>query len=129
MSLSRREAAGHDAYLILLSWRVSGIDVRKVTDEDAEFLQLTRNLESYLVPLTPLARLPSHGSTRYSSVEWIGVLIRRKLRSVLTLIRNVMLCMACTRFRRHRVRCFYGTGGESWKDEGLHASSSLRLCG
>jgi hypothetical protein len=31
--------------------------------------------------------------------------------------------MACTRFRRHRVRCFYGTGGESWKDEGLHASS------
>jgi DNA repair exonuclease SbcCD ATPase subunit len=37
--------------------------------------------------------------------------------------------MACTRFRRHRVRCFYGTGGESWKDEGLHASSSLRLCG
>ena len=33
------------------------------------------------------------------------------------------------RFRRHRVRCFYGTGGESWKDEGLHASSSLRLCG
>jgi hypothetical protein len=37
--------------------------------------------------------------------------------------------VACTRFRRHRVRCFYGTGGESWKDEGLHASSSLRLCG
>ncbi|MGO9846174.1 MAG: hypothetical protein ACLPKT_06115, partial [Methylocella sp.] len=22
--------------------------------------------------------------------------------------------VACTRFRRHRVRCFYGTGGESW---------------
>jgi uncharacterized protein with ParB-like and HNH nuclease domain len=37
--------------------------------------------------------------------------------------------VACTRFRRHRVRCFYGTGGESWKDEGLHASSSLKLCG
>ena len=37
--------------------------------------------------------------------------------------------MACTRFRRHRVRCFYGTGGESWKGGSLHGSSSLRLCG
>jgi co-chaperonin GroES (HSP10) len=37
--------------------------------------------------------------------------------------------MACTRFRRHRVRCFYGTGGESWRDDGLRGSSSLRLCG
>ncbi len=36
--------------------------------------------------------------------------------------------LACTRFRRHRVRCFYGTGGESWRDEGLRGSSSLRLC-
>ncbi len=38
-------------------------------------------------------------------------------------------CMACTRFRRHRVRCFNGTGGGSWRDGGLHESSSLRLCG
>ena len=37
--------------------------------------------------------------------------------------------LACTRFRRHRVRCFDGTGGESWKGGSLHASSSLRLCG
>ena len=37
--------------------------------------------------------------------------------------------LACTRFRRHRVRCFDGTGGESWRDGSLHASSSLRLCG
>jgi hypothetical protein len=37
--------------------------------------------------------------------------------------------LACSRFRRHRVRCFYGTGGESWRDEGLRGSSSLRLCG
>jgi type I restriction enzyme S subunit len=37
--------------------------------------------------------------------------------------------LACTRFRRHRVRCFYGTGGESWRDGSLHESSSLRLCG
>ena len=36
--------------------------------------------------------------------------------------------LACTRFRRHRVRCFYGTGGESWSDEGLRGNSSLRLC-
>ena len=41
----------------------------------------------------------------------------------------LMLCVACTRFRRHRVRCFDGTGGGSWRDGSLHASSSLRLCG
>jgi hypothetical protein len=32
--------------------------------------------------------------------------------------------LACTRFRRHRVSCFDGTGGESWRDGSLHASSS-----
>jgi hypothetical protein len=37
--------------------------------------------------------------------------------------------LACTRFRRHRVRCFYGTGGESWRDGSLPGSSSLRRCG
>ena len=39
------------------------------------------------------------------------------------------LYMACSRFRRHRVRCFDGTGGESWRDEGLRGSSNLKLCG
>jgi hypothetical protein len=39
------------------------------------------------------------------------------------------VCVACTRFRRHRVRCFDGTGGESWRDGSLRGSSSLRLCG
>jgi LuxR family quorum sensing-dependent transcriptional regulator len=37
--------------------------------------------------------------------------------------------MACTRFRRHRVWCFDGTGGASWRGGSLHASSSLRRCG
>ena len=37
--------------------------------------------------------------------------------------------LACTRFRRHRVRCFDGAGGGSWRDGSLLASSSLRLCG
>ena len=36
--------------------------------------------------------------------------------------------LACTRFRRHRVRCFDGAGGGSWRDGNLPASSSLRLC-
>jgi Sigma-70 factor, region 1.1 len=36
--------------------------------------------------------------------------------------------MACTRFRRHRVRCFDGAGGGSWRDGSLPASSSLRRC-
>ena len=34
--------------------------------------------------------------------------------------------VACTRFRRHRVRCFDGAGGGSWRDGSLRGSSSLR---
>src|SRR5260370_20902244 len=37
--------------------------------------------------------------------------------------------LACTRFRRHRGRCFDGAGVGSWRDGSLPASSSLRLCG
>jgi DNA invertase Pin-like site-specific DNA recombinase len=37
--------------------------------------------------------------------------------------------LACTRFRRHRVRCFDGAGGASWRDGSLPVSSSLRLFG
>ena len=37
--------------------------------------------------------------------------------------------LACTRFRRHQVRCFNGTGGASWNVGSLHGSSSLRLFG
>jgi hypothetical protein len=33
--------------------------------------------------------------------------------------------LACTRFRRHRVRCFTGTGGGSWRGGSL----SLKRCG
>ena len=33
--------------------------------------------------------------------------------------------VACTRFRIHRVRCFYGTGGGSWRDEGLRGEFKL----
>jgi hypothetical protein len=35
--------------------------------------------------------------------------------------------LSCCRFRRHRVRCHDGTGGGSWRDASLPASSSLRL--
>ena len=43
---------------------------------------------------------------------------------------NIDVCVvACTRFRRHQVRCFNGTGGASWSVGSLRASSSLRLCG
>ena len=37
--------------------------------------------------------------------------------------------LACARFRRHRVRCFDGTGGASWSVVSSRESSSLRLCG
>jgi hypothetical protein len=43
-------------------------------------------------------------------------------------VREQLRELACTRFRRHRVRCFDGAGGGSWRDGSLPASSSLRLC-
>jgi hypothetical protein len=43
-------------------------------------------------------------------------------------LRDQSAKVACTRFRRHRVRCFDGAGGGSWRDGSLPASSSLRLC-
>ena len=36
--------------------------------------------------------------------------------------------LACTRFRRHRVRCFDGTGGGSWRGGSSRGSSSLKRC-
>ena len=39
------------------------------------------------------------------------------------------MIVACCRFRRHRVRCFNGTGGGSWNDASLLESSSLKRCG
>ena len=62
-------------------------------------------------------------------------LVRREVKNgkykvdLRTVSKGSMQTLACTRFRRHRVRCFDGTGGESWRDESLRANSSLRLCG
>jgi hypothetical protein len=44
------------------------------------------------------------------------------------LLKHEMEVMACTRFRRHRVRCFNGTGGWPWSDDSLRESSSLKRC-
>jgi SpoVK/Ycf46/Vps4 family AAA+-type ATPase len=63
--------------------------------------------------------------------------LRRVVNSLLMMIdryrgRGLLIAatnLACTRFRRHRVRCFNGTGGGSWRGGSLHESSSLRRCG
>jgi hypothetical protein len=60
----------------------------------------------------------------YYRIHHPGVLARS-----LAFLEWLKFKVACTRFRRHRVRCFHGTGGESWRDEGLRGSSSLRQCG
>jgi hypothetical protein len=36
--------------------------------------------------------------------------------------------LACTRFRRHRVRCFDAAGGGSWRVGSSRGNSSLRPC-
>jgi len=43
-------------------------------------------------------------------------------------LRREVRDLACTRFRRHRVRCFDGAGGGSWRGVSLRGSSSLRRC-
>jgi hypothetical protein len=42
--------------------------------------------------------------------------------------RTLTIDLACTRFRRQRVRCFDGAGGGSWRDGSSRGSSSLRPC-
>ena len=54
----------------------------------------------------------------YAIAHLLGVYVRRK---------HCDLVAACTRFRRHRVRCFDGAGGGSWRDGSLRESSSSRL--
>ncbi len=49
--------------------------------------------------------------------------------ALLIKIRLLIFGLACTRFRRHQVRCFNGTGGASWSVGNLRGNSSLRLCG
>ena len=58
-----------------------------------------------------------------------GAIIAALLGLAKTVDEIEVLYLSCCRFRRHRVRCFDGAGGGSWKDGSLHASSSLRLCG
>jgi predicted patatin/cPLA2 family phospholipase len=87
-------------------------------------VQSALGVESHILVL--MTRKEGDLERRQSMFDFrIGQLMIRHMYS----IANLYARLACTRFRRHRVRCFYGTGGESWKDEGLRGSSSLRLCG
>ena len=61
-----------------------------------------------------------------SAVEQIVTKIKDDLKQEESALR-IEIALACCRFRRHRVRCFDGTGGGSWRDGSLRASSSLRL--
>ena len=63
----------------------------------------------------------------YEAIRWAG---RQKRPSVCVVNEKEQVVyegMSCCRFRRHRVRCFSGTGDGSWRDESTHASSSSRL--
>jgi hypothetical protein len=51
--------------------------------------------------------------------------LKSRIRSGTVIVFDEYFNLACTRFRRHRVRCFYGTGGGSWSGASLHGSSSL----
>jgi cellulose biosynthesis protein BcsQ len=91
------------------------------------------------VDRSQLMIIPVHGrdesKTEYDlSVHWQDI-FERELNSYFKdwLPKEIetyeALSMACTRFRRHRVRCFIGTGGGSWRGGSLRGSLSLSLCG
>jgi hypothetical protein len=61
--------------------------------------------------------------------EWVAIMFRLRGEVTRQELAQQRHQLACTRFQRHGVKCFYGTGGESWRDEGLRGSSSLKLCG
>ena len=84
-----------------------------------EFFDGTKQL------LVPLFQRPYEWGTKEWEVLWADLLEQYEH----TEEEAIASHWACTRFRRHRVRCFYGTGGESWRDDGLRESSSLKRCG
>src|SRR5205809_7340300 len=72
-----------------------------------------------------------HRATRLGSSRSLNLRIGISVPAVLGLPAFALLPLAplaCTRFRRHRVRCFDGAGGGSWRDGSLPASSSLKPC-
>jgi hypothetical protein len=75
--------------------------------------------------------LPKY-SRDFEFIDLMGLPLEKVRERVATLPEHTVIfytgIMACTRFRRHRVRCFDGTGGGSWRDGSSHESSSLRLC-
>jgi hypothetical protein len=75
------------------------------------------------------AGLASDGLVFCFHTQWVQPVAAIAVNQLDVLLGEEVAEVACTRFRGHRVRCFDGTGGESWRGGSLHASSSLRLYG
>ena len=95
-----------------------GLALRKLTDTQERAQEALRQ--------TVEQRLDAIRTENAGKLEEMRKTVDEKLQSTLEARLGEL---ACTRFRRHRVRCFYGTGGESWTGGSLHGSLSLRLCG
>ena len=90
----------------------------------------------FLTPETVTVRTLVQGKNEWNDIKEIDEFVERLKKNEVTYVYQKhshsvnakMANLACTRFRRHRVRCFNGTGGGSWRGGSSHASSSLRLC-
>jgi hypothetical protein len=92
------------------------------------------------LPMLPHAAPGHHEARAIDTSSYVGPLVPRRglalgiqAIEIARFYRNPKICyphgyLACTRFRRHRVRCFNGTGGGSWRGGSLRGSSSLRPC-
>jgi transposase len=68
-------------------------------------------------------RKDSGGAIKQVCVQFVELC---RLMGLLTTA-SIAIDVACTRFRRHRVKVFNGAGGRSWRGDGLRGSSRLRL--
>jgi hypothetical protein len=112
---------------------VEGIDRDKISDLTTNIIrdllvQYTRQqCELYDIAVERYSGPPLWDVSRRNWVSKEVMLPKIQKDPVLLVPKYIVL--ACTRFRRHRVRCFNGTGGGSWSGGSLRGSSSLRPYG
>jgi hypothetical protein len=107
--------------------------IKQIEFAQAAYYKLSENLLEIAGTIADLPLRP-FGFHSFFALDASGqgdtenIIAKGKLDMMLVFLSGYLLPMACTRFRRHRVRCFYGAGGGSWRDGSLRESSSLRRC-
>ncbi|SRR6266478_8984941 len=127
MKKRRRHPRSGDRYLDLMNFRTSEEAYQKVREWTSNLSDREHTVRSCIFDLQALVEVELR-RIYYHLFKQLLFLTSDDVENQKTLAEFDKVIMACTRFRRHRVRCFDGAGGGSWRDGSLPASSSLRLC-